>query len=141
MLQTYLEAEITRFLYFSNYFLSHRRSSGARTTVIPRRRAPLTERSRRPFIGITKACVVDERLSATSAVTAINRPANVLTLSAGRIVWILWIRSTRKKKRKRNELRSSLLSFLNVETRNDDNQPVVAYTFRILPVPLLQRYS
>lgn len=122
---------------FSSLFIG---SKGYRN---PRRRPPLTERSRSLFIGNTKARVVDERLSATNAVTAITRPANVLTLSAWRIIWIPWIRSTKKKR----ELRSSLLSFLNelrrarIRARNNDNQPAVAYTFRILPVPLLQRYS
>lgn len=36
--QAYLETEIARFLYFSNYFLFHRRSSEARATVILCRR-------------------------------------------------------------------------------------------------------
>lgn len=80
VLQAYLEAEIARFLYFSNYFLSHRRSSGTRATVIPVS-VYLSPRDLAEPFNNTKARVVDERLSATNAVTAITCPANVLTLS------------------------------------------------------------
>lgn len=109
----------------------------------PRRRPPLTERSRSLFIGNTKARVVDERLSATNAVTAITRPGERSHTLEDRMDPVDKI----YKKKKKKELRSSLLSFLNelrrarIRARNNDNQPAVAYTFRILPVPLPQRYS
>lgn len=146
VLQAYLETEIARFLYF----LSHRRSSEARATVILCRRPPLTERdlAARSSASRKQARVVDERLSAANVVTTITCPANVLTLSAGRIVWIPRIRSTQKKKKKKKRTPTVIALFSQrVKARVDtyakrrSRTPQNAYTFRILAVPLLQRDS
>lgn len=138
--------EVTCFFYFSSHFLSHRRSSEVRATVIVT--AAGNSASHREISQsvhpITKARLVDERLSPPRPLSV---PANVLTLSTGSVRILADKIYTKKRRQKKNPT-----SLPNELTRADiyarqHNRAMVAFTRMYMrfqdssPVPLFQRYS